>query len=439
MSWWWRQLRHYPFLGIGLTGCLLLLVWQEWGHDVTMGVGVVSGVLLLLLLARQSWSQRQPAPPAPPPRLALSRTEVSAYLGQLQQELTDLEQELGTPQPDLAARYQELQQALDDPLSLRWGGAFSAAAVAALPFPTTDDHPAWVLYGVQERLTADQIAELTRYREQDQPVQVVWCAAFWQERYLRSVVDEQLQSIGYTQPLLTVTLQPAAVLVRTMQAPGAWEESWEIPPPELGALTEWLRQRRQEPHWQYRAVVRRGKGFHCLIQNRRQAYRAQQAERVIHRYQVWAAVWAAVNPVPTLDMLATGAINAQMLVDLAQVYRRPLTLAQAQDMVQAWVPMLLQMGAVEWVTTLAGTWLKTHVVTYGLGGAVQALSAAYLTHLAGQSFVATLQAPERELHLGVWQSLPTRGLAAGEALQFWQRLIPQALPWLVRTGATAAS
>ncbi|APB34454.1 GTPase SAR1 and related small G proteins [Gloeomargarita lithophora Alchichica-D10] len=439
MSWWWRQLRRYPLLGAGLTGCSFLILWQALGHGVTLGVGGISCALVLVLL-RQRWSKANPPPTPPTHGSQLSRGEVTAYLEQVVQELRDLEQELGSPQADLQAVWQNCHHALDVPLSLSWAGTLTSIPIFQESFPINPinfEHPAWVLYGVNGRLTPAQAQELTRYHSQNQPVQVVWCASPWPGTELPSAVAQQLQDLGYHQPLLTITPQPAAILVRKMQPDGSWEESWEIPPPILDELTDWLTQRSQEPHWQYQAVVRRGQGLQTTIQCRQQSHRAQQAQRVIHRYQVWAGVWAGVNPVPSLDLLATGAINAQMLVDLAQLYRRNLTLAQARDMVSALGPMLLQMGVVEAITRLAGIWLKTQVVTYGLGGAIQAISAAYLTHLAGNTFLETLQHPQRELNPGVWQSWETRVQASATALQFWQRFIPQSLPWVVRTGVQA--
>ncbi len=436
MSWWWRQLRRYPLLGVGVAGCGLLLLWHGLGHGLSTGLGVVSGALVLVLV-RQPRFSRSPVPTPPTQGVRLTRGEVTTYLQQVAQELTDLEQELGNPQTDMQAVWQECHQALDAGTSLAWAGTLPPISIPPGAFPTEPEHPAWVLYGVNAPLTPAQIQDLTRYQTQDQPVQVVWCTPPWHDRERRSTVVQQLQTLGYRQPLLTITLQPPPIWVRRMQPDGSWEELWEIPSPILDELTDWLSQRSQEPHWQYRAVIRRAQALQATIQTRRQSYRAQQAQRVIQRYQVWAGVWAGVNPVPSLDLLATTAINAQMLVDLAQLYRRHLTLSQAQDMVRALGPMLLQMGAVEWVTTLAGTWLKTQVVSYGLGGAIQALTASYVTHLAGHTFWETLQHPERELNPGIWQSLGKRGLTRAEALGFWQKWIPQSLPWVVQTGATA--
>jgi len=433
MAGWGQQRGRYPLLAVGLVGCSLLLVWQWLGHGLGVGIGAVSAVLVLLLL-QQRWSERAPVVASPPEHPHLTRAAVLSYLEQVAQELKDLEQELGEPQPDLQAAYQTCCQALEMPLSVAWAGTLTSLAIPGAMVPTDPDYPAWVLYGVNAPLTPTQIEHLAAYQQHDQPVQVVWCDPPWQATNQYAQVLEQLQALGYAQPLLRVSLQPTAILVRRMQPDGSWEESWEIPSPVLDDLTRWLTQRCQEPHWQYQAVVRRGKGLQASIQQRQQSYRQQQARRVIHRYQVWAAVWAGVNPVASLDLLATGAINAQMLVDLAQVYRRPLTLSQAKEMVRALGALLLRMGAVEVITQLAGSWLKSQVATYGLGSAVQALSAAYLTHLAGHTFLETLQQPDRELNPGVWQSLGTRVLARSAALRFWQRFIPQCLPWLVPSG-----
>lgn len=417
---WWGQLRRYPLIGLGVVGAGLWVMGHGWEAGLTLGVG---GLALAWLWGRRCLVAKTPAGAPASPRL--TRPEVETYLAQLGQELADLEQELGEPQPDLQQDWQALHQALDTPLSIAWAGTWTTLPTLDAPVAVTDAHPAWVIYGVQDRLATAQLETLTRYRQQEQPVQVVWQTAPWQPPTLRQEVQAQLQHIGYTQPLLSITPQPPAVWVRRLQGDGTWEESWEIPPPVLDELVQWLAQRRQEPHWQYRAVIRRGKAFQATLEQRRQAFRAQQAQRIIHKYRLWAAVTAGVNPVPSLDLWATGAINAQMLVDLAQVYRRPLTLSQAKDLVMALGRVLVQMGTIEWVTQWAGTWLKSHWLTYGLGGAVQALSAAYVTHLAGETFVENLQkTPPRELTPGIWQSLRTRLRPPLDGEKLWQQVLP---------------
>lgn len=415
MSWWWGLLRRYPLLifGIAGAGCWTL------GHSLEAGLVVGVGGLLWL------WLRQRPIPrviPTPPATSRPSRADVESYLAQLQQELADLEQEVGTAQLDLQQAWQGLRQALEVPLSVAWAGALTAPPPIDTAIPVTDPHPAWVLYGVQDQLSASQLDALTRYQQQDQPVQVVWLNAPWQPPSLRHQVEAQLRQIGYTAPLLTITLQPAVVLVRRLHPDGTWEESWEIPSPVLEELVRWVDQRRQEPHWQYRAVLRRGQALQAQVAQRRQAHRAQRARQIIQRYRLWAALTAGVSPLPLLDLWGTGALNAQMLVDLAQVYRRPLTFAQAKDLVLALGTVLVQMGLVEWVTQAVGAWLKSQVVTYGFGSAVQALSAAYITQVAGETFVEALQTPARELTPGLWQSLRTR-VEAIDLDPLWQQLL----------------
>lgn len=419
MSWWWGLLRRYPLVALGAAGAALWCVGHRWEWGLTLG-----GLGLAFLWWRP---KPTPAPAAVAPTAPLpTRHQVETYLAQLRQELADLEQELGAAQPDLQQDWQAFYEALDAPLSLAWAGAFTTPPWQDAAIPITENHPAWVLYGVQDQLSASQVAAITRYQQQDQPVQVVWLTTPWQAPHLRHQVQAQLQQLGYDRPLIAITLEPPPVLVRQMRGDGTWEESWEIPSPVLEELVEWLAQRRREPQWQCQAVLRRGKDWQAKLAQRRQAYRDQQARRIIHQYRLWAAVTAGVNPVPSLDVWVTGAINAQMLVDLAQVYRRPLTLAQAKEMVVALGQVLVQMGAVEWVTQAAGTWLKNHLLTYGLGSAVQALSAAYFTQLAGDMFVEHLQqTPERELTPGIWQSLPIRAWRGVAVEALGQQLLPR--------------
>ena len=104
---------------------------------------------------------------------------------------------------------------------------------------------------------------------------------------------------------------------------------------------------------------------------------------------------------PSLDLLAATAINAQLIVDLGAVYGQKFSLAQAKTAAGTLAELLVKLGLVELSTQALGSVLKTHAATYVVGGAVQGVSAAYLTRMVGLSLIdffeeQSLLAPEQQ-------------------------------------------
>ena len=119
--------------------------------------------------------------------------------------------------------------------------------------------------------------------------------------------------------------------------------------------------------------------------------RRQDAITIINRYQVFAATTVFANPIPAIDLLAGAAINTQMLVDLAKIYDRSLNFQQAKQLAFTIAQQLLQLGCVEIATSAIASCFKVNAITYAIGGSMQAVTAAYLTHIAGLSFVEYLE------------------------------------------------
>jgi hypothetical protein len=114
----------------------------------------------------------------------------------------------------------------------------------------------------------------------------------------------------------------------------------------------------------------------------------------VEQYQWIAAAAAFANPVPALDLLATAAINAQLVMELGAVYQQKFSLEQAQTVAGTMGSLMLKLGLVELSTKAISTVLKTNAVTFVAGGAVQGVSAAYLTRIAGCSLIEYFQQQE---------------------------------------------
>ena len=107
---------------------------------------------------------------------------------------------------------------------------------------------------------------------------------------------------------------------------------------------------------------------------------------MIDKFQWITAGTVFANPIPALDLMATGAVQYQMISEIAAVYGVEMTTAHVKMIGTQMIQMLLKLGLVEATTSLIAGLFKSTLVGYAAGGAVQAVSMAYLTHISGQAF-----------------------------------------------------
>lgn len=115
--------------------------------------------------------------------------------------------------------------------------------------------------------------------------------------------------------------------------------------------------------------------------------RRRQAEKVVERFQWIGAGVIAVTPLPVVDVLATAAVNAQMVVEIGKVYGCELNLERGKELALSLAKTLASLGVVEGAVKLVTTALQLNIATFLVGKAIQGVSAAYLTRIAGKSFI----------------------------------------------------
>ena len=128
---------------------------------------------------------------------------------------------------------------------------------------------------------------------------------------------------------------------------------------------------------------RLGEEARSIIENQRR----RESDKIIDRYQWISAGVIAVTPVPVVDMLATAAVNAQMVIEIGRVYNIELDLEQGKELALSLGKTLVSLGVVKGAVDILGKALQFHFATYIVGKAIQAVSAAYLTRIAGKSFI----------------------------------------------------
>jgi uncharacterized protein len=221
-----------------------------------------------------------------------------------------------------------------------------------------------------------------------------------QDQYLpteRAIVLQQLrQRVAgrlAAENVVAVASNPSAVKVRQHQADTSVQEWIEEQVPDLSTLAERLSDivAREERQLVWATTLREAMALKAEVKGALNQVRRNRALPIIEQYQWIAAAAAFANPVPALDLLATAAISAQVVSDLGEIYQQKFSLPQAQAAAKTLGSLMLKLGLVELSTQAIGSILKSNAFTYVAGGAVQGVSAAYLTRLAGLSLIEYFQ------------------------------------------------
>ncbi len=270
------------------------------------------------------------------------------------------------------------------------------------------------------------------------------------DRYLpdeRNLILQKLQATvtGKLAPqdVVATSTAPASVKVRQIQADGSTIESLETPPVEIDnldrQLTNILATEGEKLVWAntYRQVAKVQTTAKTELNN----VRRDRALPIIEQNQWIVAAAAFANPLPALDLIATAAVNAQMVVDLGAIYQQKFSLEQAQSAAGAMGNVMLKLGLVELCTQTVAGLLKTNAITFVAGGLVQGLSAAYLTRIAGLTLIEYLAAqdlvapePTRAWNLDLLGNTLQKVFQANERVAYMQTVVKEGIERLLPDG-----
>jgi small GTP-binding protein len=205
---------------------------------------------------------------------------------------------------------------------------------------------------------------------------------------LKAILGKLRERLGGVVPpadVVATAASPRPVPVRVRRGDGTVETILEVEPPEIDALI-----RRIEA-----VLAREGDALragnlllraHLLTRQAQDVLgrqRRDQAKAVIERYQWITAGTVFANPIPAFDLMATGAVQFQMISELAAVYGVELSSSHIKMVGAQMIQMLLKLGIVEAATSLIAGVFKSSMIGYAAGGAVQSVTMAYLTHVSG--------------------------------------------------------
>jgi small GTP-binding protein len=119
--------------------------------------------------------------------------------------------------------------------------------------------------------------------------------------------------------------------------------------------------------------------------------RRRDAEAIVDRYAWIGAGVLAASPLPGLDLLGAAAVNAQMVVEIGRIYGVTLSRASAQELAVSVGRTLAGLGLIKGGVALLGSALSLSLPTLLVSRALQAVSGAWLTRVAGRSFITYVQ------------------------------------------------
>ncbi|MCG9887067.1 MAG: DUF697 domain-containing protein [Cyanobacteria bacterium] len=222
-----------------------------------------------------------------------------------------------------------------------------------------------------------------------------------QDRYLPADREAILTRLGHElhgqltrDRIVAIAAAPAPIKVRRHQTDGTVQEFMEQPAPDLTPLVGPLQTLRtaQGDRLRWQTITRETAAVQTELLTILNSQRRSRAISLVEQSQWIAGAAAFANPMPGLDLVATAAVNGQLVLEVGQIYQQKFSLDRAQGVAATLAELLIKQGAVELASQAIGSALKASAVTYAVGGAVQGISAAYLTRIAGQSLIDLFEA-----------------------------------------------
>ena len=206
-------------------------------------------------------------------------------------------------------------------------------------------------------------------------------------------IQQQVQSIIHPNNVTRINSAPEKIKNRQYNFDGSIREWIEEEPPNIMSLVHRIKiiegQNKQQlflaKNWRTATKIRQQAK---IISNQ---IRYNKAIPIITKYELVAATIVSVNPISSLDFLATAAINTQMIIDLSNIYKQEFTFSQGKVAAITIGKIIVQLGIAELSIHAISSLLKSNMITYILGSLSQGISVAYLTHIVGLSLTEYFQ------------------------------------------------
>ncbi len=209
--------------------------------------------------------------------------------------------------------------------------------------------------------------------------------------------------------------------------------------PVLEPLAPWLARRSQG--LRDSTALRSFEQMHGRWQADLELLRRRELQGLQQRTQWIVAAGVVASPLPSVDLVVLAIANGLMLQEMARLWDCPWNLEQLRAAATELGRAALAQGLVEWSSQALLAMLKLHGATWLVAGAVQALSAAYLTRVVGRAMADVLaescgvSQPDLE-QIRRRAAVLVAQAAEGEKLD-WSGFVNQGRLWLQQQPAAA--
>jgi len=200
---------------------------------------------------------------------------------------------------------------------------------------------------------------------------------------------ERLSGVIDPADIVPVAAAPRPMPVRMQRPDGSFETVLEKEDPDIAALLARIAEvlRREGKLLHATNLLVRGRILEQEAHEQLARERDRRALEVVEHHQWITAATVFANPIPALDILAGGAVQLEMIGELARVQGVELTGGQVRNLAGQMVQSVLKLGLVETAASLIAGVFKRTLVGFAAGGAVQAVTMAYLTRVSGKAFI----------------------------------------------------
>src|SRR5271157_4927777 len=200
---------------------------------------------------------------------------------------------------------------------------------------------------------------------------------------------ERLSGLVDPADIVPVAAAPRPMPVRMQRPDGSFETVLEKEDPDIAALLARIVEvlRREGKLLHATNLLVRGRILEQEAQEQLARERESRALEVVEHHQWITAATVFANPIPALDILAGGAVQLEMISELARVQGVELTAGQVRNLAGQMVQSVLKLGLIEAAASLIAGVFKRTLVGFAAGGAVQAVTMAYLTRVSGKAFI----------------------------------------------------
>ena len=200
-------------------------------------------------------------------------------------------------------------------------------------------------------------------------------------------LKERLDGVVKPADVVTVAAAPRPLPVRVVGADGTSETAYEVQEPDVQPLRDAVARVLASEGGMLRVanLLIKARLLGREAESTLDAERRLKSDELIDHYQWVTAAKVFANPVPALNLVQGAAVQLDLIADLARVYDLNPSPGQMRALAAKLGQGILKVGLVEAASSVIAGVFKRTPATFLAAGAVQAVTMAYLSRIAGRA------------------------------------------------------